>query len=141
MERKRISSGSVFAQRGGYSRAVADEDWVFVSGTTGFDYAAGTISADVIEQTEQTFRNITVALSEADAALDEVVRVRVFLRDAADFDRVGRVVGQHFRDVLPANTMVICGLADPRMKVEIEVTALNQRGDPATRGLAPVKRP
>ena len=141
MERKRISSGSVFEERAGYSRAVADGDWVFVSGTTGFDYAQGTISADVVEQTEQTFRNITAALTEAGAALDDVVRVRVFLTDAADFDRVVRVVGRHFRDVLPANTTVICGLADPRMKVEIEVTALKRRGDPAARRLAPVGRP
>ena len=123
MDRKLISSGSSFERLAGYSRAVVDGKWVFVSGTTGFDYAAGTISDDVVEQTHQTFRNIRAALREADAALEHVVRVRVYLADAADFARVAPILGEYFADIRPANTTVVCPLIDPRMKIEIEVTA------------------
>ncbi len=123
MARRHISSGSSFETLAGYARAVVDGPWVFVSGTTGFDYAAGTISEDVVEQTEQIFRNITAALGDAGANLGDVVRVRVYLSDQADFERVAPILGKHFRDVRPANTTVVCTLCDPRMKVEIEVTA------------------
>jgi enamine deaminase RidA (YjgF/YER057c/UK114 family) len=123
MTRRLISSGSSFEALAGYSRAVVDGDWVMVSGTTGFDYAAGTISDDVVEQTEQTFRNIAWALGEAGLSLDDVVRARIFLVDAADFPRVAPVLGRHFAKARPANTTVISGLIDPRMKIEIEVTA------------------
>lgn len=121
--RRLISSGSSFEELAGYSRAVVDGEWVFVSGTTGFDYAAGTISEDVTEQAEQAFRNIVWALDEAGASLADVVRVRVFLADGADFDRVAPVLGRRFAGIRPANTTVIAPLIDPRMKVEIEVTA------------------
>lgn len=107
----------------GYSRAVVDEPWVFVSGTTGFDYAAGTISDDITEQTEQTFRNIEWALKEAGAGLEDVVRVRVYLAAAEYFEPVAAVLGRKFASVRPANTTVIAGLVDVAMKVEIEVTA------------------
>lgn len=123
MDRKLISSGSSFERLAGYSRAVVDGKWVFVSGTTGFDYAAGTISDDVVEQTHQTFRNIRAALREAGADLEHVVRVRVYLADAADFARVAPILGEHFADIRPANTTVVCPLIDSRMKIEIEVTA------------------
>ena len=126
MTRRLISSGSRFEELAGYSRAVVDGGWVFVSGTTGFDYASGSISDDVEEQTEQAFRNIKDALKEAGASLADVLRVRVYLADAADFDRVAPILGRHFRDIRPANTTVICPLADRRMKVEIEVTARRQ---------------
>ncbi len=125
MTRKLISSGSSFEELAGYSRAVVDGEWVFVSGTTGFDYAAGVISDDVIEQTQQTFRNIAEALAKAGAALTDVVRVRVFIADRDDFETVARVLGEHLRDIRPANTTVVCALVDERMKVEIEVTARN----------------
>ena len=123
MARTRISSGSSFEALAGYARAVVDGPWVFVSGTTGFDYAAGTISGDVVEQTEQIFRNISAALAEADASLRDVVRVRVYLSEQSDFERVAPILGRYFRDIRPANTTVVCTLCDPRMKVEIEVTA------------------
>lgn len=122
-DRRLISSGSSFEELAAYSRAVVDGEWVFVSGCTGFDYAAATISEDPAEQAEQTFRNITWALSEAGASLEDVVRVRVFLADAALFSEVAPVLGRYFRDARPANTTVVTPLIDPRMLVEIEVTA------------------
>lgn len=123
MPRKLISSGSTFEKIAGYSRAVVDGKWVFVSGTTGFDYAAGTISDDVVEQAHQTFRNIRAALEQAKASLADVVRVRVYLTSAADFERVAPILGEYLGDARPANTTVVCPLIDPRMKIEIEVTA------------------
>jgi len=123
MTRRRISSGSSFEALASYSRAVVDGDWVFVSGTTGFDYAAGTIADDPVEQAEQCFRNIAAALAEAGSSLAEAVRIRVYLADGADFEHIAPVIGRHMRDALPANTTVIAPLVDPRMKVEIEITA------------------
>lgn len=122
MSRKLISSGSEFESVAGYSRAVVDGRWVFVSGTTGFDYAAGTISEDVVEQAHQTFRNIRAALDGAGASLSDVVRVRAYLTDARDFGRVAPVLGEYLGEARPANTTVVCQLIDPRMKIEIEVT-------------------
>lgn len=129
MARRRISSGSTFEELAGYSRAVTDGPWVFVSGTTGFDYATGTIAADVAAQTEQAFANLAAALDRAGASLADVVRVRVYLAERADFETVAPIVGRHFAGIRPANTTVICTLVDARMKVEIEVTAL--KGDTA----------
>lgn len=123
MARKLISSGSSFEELVGYSRAVADGPWVFVSGTTGFDYAAGEISDDPVEQTRQTFRNIEAALAEAGASMADVVRVRIYLATADIFDAVAPVIGEYCRPVRPANTTVIAPLIDARMKIEIEVTA------------------
>ena len=122
-ERTRISSGSKFEQDIGYSRAVVDGDWIFVSGTTGFDYAAMTISDDVAEQAEQTLRNIASALAEAGAGLGDVVRVRYLLPRAEDFEACWPALRSAFGVALPAATMMVVGLADPRMKIEIEVTA------------------
>ncbi len=116
--RKLISSGSKFEKLAGYSRAVVDGDWVFVSGSTGMDYAAGTISDDVAEQTHQTFRNINAALAEAGAALADVVRVRVFVAERGDFEIVAPILGEYFGDIRPANTTAIAPLVDARMKVE-----------------------
>ncbi len=123
MTRKLISSGSSFEAVAGYSRAVVDGDWVFVSGTTGFDYARMSIEEDVVAQAEQCFRNIAAALTEAGGSLDDVVRVRAFLAARADFERVAPVFGKHLGRARPANTTVIAELIDPRMKIEIEVTA------------------
>lgn len=121
--RRLISSGSSFEAEIGYSRAVVDGDWVFVSGTTGFDYADMTISEDVALQTEQTLRNIGAALTEAGAAFTDVVRVRYILPNAADFPACWPALKAVFGDIRPAATMIQAGLADPRMKIEIEVTA------------------
>jgi len=121
--RQRISSGSPFERDIGYSRAVADGEWVFVSGTTGFDYATMTISDDVAEQADQALRTIGAALEQAGASLDDVVRVRYLLPDAGDFPACWPVLRRHLGVALPAATMQVCGLADPRMKIEIEATA------------------
>jgi enamine deaminase RidA (YjgF/YER057c/UK114 family) len=121
--RRLISSGSRFEAAIGYSRAVVDGDWVFVSGTTGFDYATMTIADDVVAQAEQTLRNIGQALREAGCSFADVVRVRYILPNAADFESCWPVLSRTFGDVRPAATMIAAGLADPRMKIEIEVTA------------------
>src|SRR5207237_1960735 len=121
--RRLISSGSPFEAAGGYSRAVVDGEWIFVAGTTGFDYTAMTIADDPAEQTRQTLRNIAAALAEAGASLADVVRVKYYLPDAADWPRVVPVLGESFGAIRPAATALICGLVDPRMKIEIEVTA------------------
>lgn len=121
--RRLISSGSSFEADIGYSRAVVDGDWVFVSGTTGFDYDAMTISADVREQAEQAMCNIDRALAQAGCSLADVVRVRYILPDAADFPACWPVLRRRFGEIRPAATMIAAGLADPRMKIEIEVTA------------------
>lgn len=123
MTRRRISSGSAFEAAVGYSRAVIDGDWVFVSGTTGFDYEKMTIAEDVVAQTEQTLRNIGRALAEAGCSFADVVRVHYILPNAADFELCWPVLKQYFGAAPPAATMIAAGLADARMKIEIEVTA------------------
>lgn len=107
----------------GYSRAVVDGDDIFVSGTTGFDYSSMTISADVVAQTHQVFANIKEALARAGASMDDVVRVRYLLTDANDFERLAPIFGEYFAKARPAATAMIVGLVDPRIKIEIEVTA------------------
>ena len=102
---------------------MVDGDWVFVSGTTGFDYARRTIADDVVAQCEQCLRNIAAALDEAGASLDDVVRVLYILPNAADFEPCWPVLRKHFGRIRPAATMIAAGLADPRMKIEIQVTA------------------
>ena len=123
MSKKLISSGSTFEAQAGYSRAVVENGLVHVSGTTGFDYAAMVISDDVAEQTHQAFRNIEAALKQAGASLDDVVRVHYLLTDAAHFERLAPVFGSYFSHARPAATATVVGLIDPRMKIEIEVTA------------------
>ena len=123
MTRRLISSGSTFEGQIGYSRAVVDGDWVFVSGTTGFDYAAMTIADDLVAQTEQCLKNIASALAEAGASLSDVVRVTYMLPNAAEFPQCWPLLRKTFGDIRPAATMISVGLADPRMKIEIEVTA------------------
>ena len=123
MARRLISTGSSFEQEIGYSRAVVDGEWVFVSGTTGFDYRSMTISNDLTEQTEQCLENIKAALEEAGAGLRDVVRVTYVLPNGADFPGCWPVLRKYFGDVRPAAMMISAGLADPRMQIEIEVTA------------------
>lgn len=126
MSRRLISSGSTFEAQVGYSRAVVAGDWVFVSGTTGFDYSTMSIVDDIVAQTEQCLRNIEAALRQADSSLGDVVRVTYVLPDGAEFERCWPVLRRHFGDVRPAAMMIAAGLADPRMKIEIEVTALKR---------------
>ena len=125
--RRLISSGSPFEREIGYSRAVVDGDWIFVSGTTGFDYATMTISENVVEQVEQSLKNIEAALQEADARLSDVVRVRYILPDVQDFEPCWPVLRRYFGEIRPAATMMEAGLSDKRMKIEIEVTARRLR--------------
>lgn len=122
-DRRLISSGSSFEAVAGYSRAVVDGPDVFVSGTTGFDYARMTIDDDPVAQAHQCFRNIAQALGEAGCTLDDVVRVHYLLTDAALFGTLAPVFGEYFARARPAATAMVVGLVDPRMKVEIEVTA------------------
>ena len=123
MTRRLISSGSPFEAQIGYSRAVADGDWVFVSGTTGYDYQAMTISDDVAQQAEQCLKNISWALGQAGASMSDVVRVTYVLPHANDFEACWPVTRKYFGDVRPAAMMIEAKLLDPKMKIEIEVTA------------------
>jgi len=127
-ERRAILSGSVFEEQIGYARAVVDGDWVHISGTTGFDYADMTISDDVVEQVEQVLRNIGAALDEAKCTFADVVRVRYLLPNRDDFERCWPSLRRVFGEVRPAATMLVCGLADPRMKIEIEAYARRPAG-------------
>ncbi len=123
MARRLISSGSRFEAEMGYSRAVVDGEWVFVSGTTGYDYSTMTISDDVVAQCEQAFRNIEAALEEAGASMSDVVRVHYILPNRDDFAPCWPVLRRYFGEARPAATMIQAGLADTKMKIEIEVTA------------------
>ena len=123
MSRRLISSGSPFQAEIGYSRAVVAGDWVFVSGTTGFDYVTMTIADDLVAQTEQCLQNIMAALAQANAGLKDVVRVNYVLPAGNDFSRCWPTLRKYFGEVRPAAMMICAGLADPRMRIEIEVTA------------------
>lgn len=123
MGRKHISSGSSFESEIGYSRAVVDGDYVFVSGTTGYNYDSMSISDDVVEQAEQCFRNIQEALKEAGTSLEHVVRVRYIFPDRSDFEPCWPVFRKYLGVANPAATMIVAGLLDDAMKLEIEVTA------------------
>ena len=126
MAKHLISSGSTFEREIGYSRAVVVGEWVFVSGTTGFDYSKMSIAEGLLEQTEQCLKNIASALQEAGASLADVVRVTYVLPNGAEFPECWPVLRKYFGEVRPAAMMISAGLADPRMKIEIEVTALKQ---------------
>jgi enamine deaminase RidA (YjgF/YER057c/UK114 family) len=123
-QRRIISSGSTFEEQVGYARAVVVGDRVFVSGTTGFDYATMTIEDDAVAQAEQAVHNIVAALAEAGCSTADVVRVRYLLPRREDFEPCWPVLRQAFGDVRPAATMQVCGLSDPRMRIEIEVDAV-----------------
>jgi len=123
MTRRLISSGSQFERDIGYSRAVVDGDWIFVSGTTGFNYETMTISDNLLDQTDQCLRNIQAALVEANADFADVVRVMYILPDAARFPDCWPILRKYLGTVRPAATMIAAGLSDPRMQIEIQVTA------------------
>ena len=123
-ERRRIGQGSTFEERIGYSRAVVDGRWVFVAGTTGFDYSTMTISDDVVEQVDQALANIADALERAGSSADDVVRVTYLVPDPDEFEACWPSLRRFFAVARPAATMMVVGLQDPRMKIEIEVTAL-----------------
>ncbi len=123
MTKRLISSGSTFEEQIGYSRAVVVGDWVFVSGTTGYDYQTMSISDDLLDQAEQCLKNIESALQQAGSSIKDVVRVTYVLPNRADFETCWPVLRKYFGNVRPAAMMISAGLADPRMKIEIEVTA------------------
>lgn len=118
-----ISTGSPFETKIGYSRAVVDQDMVYVSGTTGYDYTTMTMPEDAGQQARNCFATISRALEEAGATLSDVVRVRYYLVDMKDYDALVAVAGEILGEIRPAATMVVCGLTTPEMKLEIEVTA------------------
>jgi len=127
MARTLISSGSSFETDIGYSRAVVDDDWIFVSGTTGFDYRHMSISDDPVEQTRQCLKNIEAALIEAGAGMADIVRVTYVLPTASEFPSCWPVLREVLGTIRPAAMMISAGLSDPRMKIEIEVTARKRR--------------
>ena len=127
MARRLVSSGSTLEAEIGYSRAVVDGDWVFVSGTTGFDYSTMTIADGVVAQCEQAIRNVASALKQAGASMGDVVRVRYILPRRADFEPCWPILRAHLGEARPAATMIEAGLSDPRMLIEIEVTARRSR--------------
>ena len=127
MSRRLISSGSTFEAEIGYSRAVVVDEWVFVAGTTGFDYATMTVSDDLAEQTRKALENVAAALREAGATFEDVVRVTYVLPDADRFPECWPVLREAFGESRPAAMMISAGLADPRMLIEIEATALMRR--------------
>jgi enamine deaminase RidA (YjgF/YER057c/UK114 family) len=139
--RRLISSGSSFEKQAGYSRAVVDGDWVFVAGTTGYDYTTMTISSDLETQVRQTFRNIEHALAQAGCSLDDVVRVHYYFPDAADFAQAAPIFGEVFARARPAATMLVCGLLEPAMRIEIEVTARRPGAGVAALGADAGQRP
>lgn len=126
-KRKLISSGSSFEKEIGYSRAVVDGNWIFVSGTTGFNYETMTIAEDIVSQTEQCMQNIISALNQADGVLEDVVRVTYILPQASEFEKCWPTLRKYFGAIRPAATMFSAGLSDARMKIEIQVTALKKQ--------------
>jgi len=127
MSRYLISSGSTFEKEIGYSRAVVDGDWIFVSGTTGFDYVTMLISDNISEQTEQCIKNIEYALGQANADIKDIVRIMYIVPQAEEFSKCWPVLRKYFGEIRPAATMISAGLADIRMKIEIQVTALRKK--------------
>ncbi|MBE7183944.1 MAG: RidA family protein [Methylobacterium mesophilicum] len=125
-ERRLISTGSPFEKTAGYSRAVVQGDWCFVSGTTGYDYATMTMPDTVAEQVHNTFKTVSKALADGGFELADVVRAVYYLTDTGDVDTVFPLLGQYFGDIRPACTMVTCQLNKPEMKFEMEVTALKR---------------
>jgi enamine deaminase RidA (YjgF/YER057c/UK114 family) len=127
MARSRVSSGSRFEDEIGYSRAVVDGDLIFVSGTTGYDYATMTIAPGVVEQCDQAFRNIETAVKQAGGRMDDIVRATFYLPDRADWPPCWPVVKKWLGRARPASTMLVVGLQTPEMRIEIEVTARMRR--------------
>ena len=124
MTRQLISTGSPFEKTGGYSRAVVDGDFAFVTGTTGYDYTTMVMPADVTAQTRNCFKTIGAALTEAGFEMADIVRATYYITDRTDADAVFAVTGAHFGEIRPASSiLVVAGLLKPEMKVEIEVTA------------------
>jgi enamine deaminase RidA (YjgF/YER057c/UK114 family) len=123
VSRQHISSGSSFEEDIGYSRAIKDGDWIFVSGTTGYDYETMTLAENIGDQTEQCLQNIEAALHEAGSSLADVVRVIYIVPEADTFPQCWPILRKYFGDVRPAATMLAANLLNPDIKIEIQVTA------------------
>lgn len=119
----RISSGSPYEEKVGYSRAIVADGWVFVAGTTGVDQSTGELVEGVVAQCTKSLEIIEKALTEAGSSLNDVVRVTYYLPDRSDFEPCWPLLRQAFGQAKPAATMVQAELIDPEMKIEIEVTA------------------
>lgn len=128
MSRTLISSGSPFEKEAGYSRAVVDGDWVFVSGTTGYDYTAMIMPEGVEAQTRNTFITIQNVLEEAGATMADIVRVRYYVTKRNDAAALMKVAGDVLGDIRPAATLIICDLLEEEMLVEVDVTAKRSTG-------------
>lgn len=126
MNRQLISSGSTFETEIGYSRAVVVDNWIFVSGTTGYNYNTMKISESVEEQADQCIKNIIEALGKANSNLGEVVQILYILPNADDFPKCWPILKKYFGDIRPAATMMSAGLANINMKIEIQVTAIRK---------------
>jgi enamine deaminase RidA (YjgF/YER057c/UK114 family) len=124
MQRRLISGGTPYEALVGYSRAVVAGDWVFVSGTTGRNRITGEIPEDTVEQTHLAFETIAWALGEAGSSMAEVVRGRIVISDPSEEKRLAPVIGEYLKPIRPALTMYVAELLDPRLKIEIDVTAL-----------------
>jgi enamine deaminase RidA (YjgF/YER057c/UK114 family) len=124
MTRRLLSTGSPFETAFGYSRALVQGPWVFVSGTTGYDYARMAMPDDLAAQTRNCWATIEAVLREAGASLQDIVRCHYYVTDAADAEPMLTICGEVLREIRPAATVVVAGLLKPEMKVEIEVTAL-----------------
>jgi enamine deaminase RidA (YjgF/YER057c/UK114 family) len=124
---RRISSGSSFEAEIGYCRVVDDGAYLHVSGCTGFDYASMTLADGVVAQAEQALRNIESALASTGASFADIVRVHYILPDRTDFPACFAKLRAWFGANPPAATMIVAGLMDPAMKIEIEVTARRPR--------------
>ncbi|MGZ5822972.1 MAG: RidA family protein [Hyphomicrobium sp.] len=122
-DRRLISSGSPFEAQIGYSRAVVAAPWVFMSGTTGFDYKSMTIADTIVEQAEQCFRNVAGVLEQAGVSFADVVRITYLVTRREDFEPIWPVLQRYLGEVRPACTVIVAQLLDPRMLIEVEVTA------------------
>jgi len=136
-----ISSGSTFEKVAGYSRAVVDGEWVFVAGTTGYDYSTMTLAVSLEDQIRQAFRNVSAALEQADCTLNDIVRVRYYLTRPDDFKIAAPIFGEFLGQARPAATAIICGLVEPEMKIEVEVTARRPGAGVSARGARDIYPP
>ena len=131
MSRRWLEGGSEFEEKIGYARAVIDGDFVFVSGTTGYDYGTMRIEPDVVAQAEQCMRNIGEALQAAGSGFDDVVRVRYIFPERSDFEPCWPIFRRYLGRARPAATMMVAGLLNEAMRLEVEVTARLKRSDAA----------
>jgi enamine deaminase RidA (YjgF/YER057c/UK114 family) len=124
---ERIYSGHPNEEKVGYARAAVVDDWIFISGTTGFDAESKQYPPDVEAQCENCFRNIERALKQAGSSLADLVRVLIFVAREEDFERVAPIIRKHCYAARPTNTLVFARMVAPHMLVEIEATAKRKR--------------